>query len=162
MWCTLTCYFAEVRPMEGQMVFGESIRGIHWTVMGYLHSEPCNSSLVSCLCWSLLYWEMHNREFLAFQLSLITRWLMECDVGLSVSTRQCCHCWFMFGDTFELDCWYPDTTGLDCWDPDKWRLELPQELLLNRSTSPCPIYHLFSHTLGWWARQDVEAFENPY
>jgi hypothetical protein len=29
----------------------------------------------------------------------------------------------------------------------------PKELLLNRSTLLCPIYHLFSPTFGWWGRK---------
>jgi hypothetical protein len=36
----------------------------------------------------------------------------------------------------------------------------PKELFLNRVSSPCPIYHLFSPTFGWWAGKVVEAFWN--
>ena len=38
----------------------------------------------------------------------------------------------------------------------------PKELLLNRSTSSCPIDQLSSPTFKWWARKGVEAFQNPY
>jgi hypothetical protein len=38
---------------------------------------------------------------------------------------------------------------------------LPKEIVLNRLTSSCPIYHLFFTIFGWWARSGVEAFENP-
>ena len=31
--------------------------------------------------------------------------------------------------------------------------DIHKEPLLNSSTSPCPIYHLFSPTFGWWARR---------
>jgi hypothetical protein len=52
-----------------------------------------------------------------------------------------CHCcWFVFGDTFQLERWYPDKKD---WNR-------PKELLLNKSTSP--IYHHFSPTFGRWAR----------
>jgi hypothetical protein len=63
---------------------------------------------------------------------------------------------------FEMNCWYPDTTELNCWYHDNGDWNRPEELLLNRSTSPCPIYHLFSPTFRRWATREVEAFENPY
>jgi hypothetical protein len=30
----------------------------------------------------------------------------------------------------------------------------PKELLLNRSTHPCPVYHLFSPTFEQWAKRE--------
>jgi len=56
---------------------------------------------------------------------------------------------------FQLDYWYPDNTGLDCRCPDSSDGICPKELLLNRSTSTCPIYHLFSPTFGQWARRGL-------
>ena len=47
---------------------------------------------------------------------------------------------------------YPDITVLGCWYPDNGDCNHPKELLLNRSTFPYPIYHLFSPTFGRWAR----------
>ena len=62
----------------------------------------------------------------------------------------------------ELDCWYLDTTELDFWCAGNGDWDRPKELLLNMSTSPCPIYHLFSPTFGQWARKVGRSFENPY
>jgi hypothetical protein len=33
-----------------------------------------------------------------------------------------------------------------------------EKLLLNRPTSPCPIYHLLSPAFGQWARRRVKMF----
>jgi hypothetical protein len=64
-----------------------------------------------------------------------------------------CHCcWFLFG-TLSLLNWTASilTNGDD-----------PKELLVNRSTSPCPIYHLFSPAFGQWAGRRIKTFENSY
>jgi hypothetical protein len=116
------------KPLGGHLMFRESISGTQWTVIGFLHSWLCNSSLVLHLCWSSLHWERQGRELLAFQLNLVsatdTCWFGQ---DLAVSAGSCCHhWWFVFGDTFELDCWYPDATEPDCWYPDNQRLESPQ------------------------------------
>jgi hypothetical protein len=42
--------------------------------------------------------------------------------------------------------WYSDTTELDCWYPDSGDWIHTKDLLLNRSTSPCSIYCIFSPT----------------
>jgi hypothetical protein len=57
----------------------------------------------------------------------------------------------------ELDCWHPDTTELDCWYPDNEDWNCFKEVLLNRSTSPCPILHLFSPTFRQWARRGTQS-----
>jgi len=98
-----------------------------------------------------------GKELLVFQLVLVTPAdYCQFGGGLTVSARLCYQWWFVFGDIFfQLDCWYPDTTGLDCWCPDSSDWICPKELLLNRSTSTCPIYHLFSPTFGQWARRGL-------
>lgn len=58
--------------------------------------------------------------------------------SLAVSTSACSCCWFMFGDTSELDCWYHNTTELDSLTIGDWNCL--KELLLNRSTSPLSYY----------------------
>lgn len=37
-----------------------------------------------------------------------------------------------------------------------------KKLLLNWSTTPCPIYHLLSPTFGWWATRGIEASVNLF
>jgi hypothetical protein len=103
MWCRITCCFAKARPTGGHVMFGESINGTQETVMAHLHSQPCNSLLVSwlhlCCLWSLLHWERHGREL------LLASWLDlvipadSCGFrrGLVVYAGSCHHCWFMFG-----------------------------------------------------------------
>ena len=60
-------------------------------------------------------------------------------------------CWIL--PPLLIRVWYPpDTIELDCWYPDNRDLNRPKELLLNRSTPPCPIYHLFPSIFGLWAR----------
>ena len=64
-----------------------------------------------------------------------------------------CHCcWFLFG-TLSLLNWTASILTNGDWNN-------PKELRLNRSTSPCPIYHLFSHAFGRWAGRRIKAFEN--
>jgi len=70
--------------------------------------------------------------------------------------RLCYQCCFVFGDIFiSTGLLVSDTMGLDCWCPDSSDGICPKELLLNRSTSTCPIYHLFSPTFGQWARRGL-------
>lgn len=57
-----------------------------------------------------------------------------------------CHCcWFVFAVLTLLNWTAGRLTNRD-WN----RLK---ELLLNRTTSPCPIYHLSFPTFRWWARR---------
>jgi hypothetical protein len=66
-------------------------------------------------------------------------------------------------DMFDLDFWYTNTNNLNCWYSDNGDWNSPIEQLLNRSMSPCPIYHLFSTSFEYWARKGgVEVFENHY
>jgi hypothetical protein len=44
IWC-----FAEARPMGRHVMLGASINRTQWTVIGPLHSQPCNVSLISHL-----------------------------------------------------------------------------------------------------------------
>jgi hypothetical protein len=102
------------------------------------------------LSWSSffidLYWKRQGREL------LLVLWLVmftpadSCWVSgsLAVSAESCCHCWFVFGGIFELDCWYPDTTELDCWYLDNGDWNCPKEVLLKRCRSPLSYYHLLS------------------
>jgi hypothetical protein len=68
---------------------------------------------------------------------------------------SCC-CWIVLSLLIHL--WCPDAIELDCWYPDKEVGIAPKELLLNRSTSLCPIYHLSLLPLD----SGLEGFENPY
>jgi hypothetical protein len=156
MWYRLTWYFAEARPMERHTMFEEITSRTQQIVTGCLHSQLCNSLLVSHLHWSSLRWERYSRELLAFLLVLVSPTNpCQFDRGLAISAGSCCCCWFMFGDTFGLDFWYPDTTELDCWYSE-------------RSTSKhvhIPLFHLPS-CLPLDSRLErgqgsVEAFENP-
>jgi hypothetical protein len=153
MWRRLTVVFAETRPVNEQtrhVIYGESINRFQETVAGCLHS--CAMLQGSCIFTDLHFHERgrakHARQLKAFFLVLTDPtdlcWLSR---GLAISARSCHHCWYRVWWTFELDCWYPDNAS--------------KELLINRPTSPCPIYHLFSHTFGW-LKEVVEVFESPY
>lgn len=65
--------------------------------------------------------------------------------SLRVSARLCHHCWLMFGVLTLLNWLTGILTNRD-WNR-------PKELVLNRSTCPCPVRHLFSPSFGWWARR---------
>jgi hypothetical protein len=40
------------------------------------------------------------------------------------------------------------------WTADKWRLDSPRPQTTSKQVCvPCPVYHLFSPTFGWWARK---------
>ena len=70
----------------------------------------------SHICWPSLHWERHGRELLlASQLVLVAPpdlcWFGK---GLDVSVGLWHHCWFVFPDTTELDCWYPDNRNWNC------------------------------------------------
>jgi hypothetical protein len=143
-----SCSFAEARPVRGHVMFVESISRIQqW---------QCN-----CIArFVMLYWsrvfallrEAWQRTFLwpswCWLLPLPTWW------------RTGGFHWIK--PPLMIHVWYPDTTGLNCSYPDNRDCNCPKELLLNRSTSPCPNYYLFSSTFGQWARREVEAFENPH
>lgn len=115
----------------------------------------CNSLLVFCLSWSLLCWEKHGRELLAFRLILVVptdSCLSDRDLPVSAGSW---HFW-----TGLLVSWHYWTKLLLSWLTEIGITS--KELLLNRSTSPCPIHHLFSSAFGQWARRGLKAFENPY
>jgi hypothetical protein len=73
--------------------------------------------------------------------------------GLAVSARSCDHFWFVFAI---LTLW--NWTGI----LKKRYWNHPKEPLLNKSISPCLLYHLWSHIFGWWAKTGVETFKIPY
>jgi hypothetical protein len=130
--------FCWARSMNGHAMFEESLNRTQWTVMGCLHNYPCKASLVLCLRWSSLCWERHSRELLTFQLVLVTladSWQFV--RGLAVSAVI--HCWFMFGGTFELHCWYPN----------KQRLELPQRTTSKQVHIPLSYLPSFFPTFRW-------------
>ncbi|EDM18949.1 rCG43510, partial [Rattus norvegicus] len=58
-----------------------------------------------------------------------------------IQQRLGCFCWII--TLLLIPVWYPDTTELDCWCPGNGDWNHLKELLLNRSTPPCPIHHLF-------------------
>jgi hypothetical protein len=105
---------AEVWPVRGHVMFGESINRMHWTAM-----------LLGLM--SSLHWERYSRGLRHSGWSWLLPDFCRFGGGLAVSAGLCHCCWFVFGDTFELDCLHPDPTELDCWYPDKQRLELPQK-----------------------------------
>jgi len=80
--------------------------------------------------------------------SLVEAWLLLQDCA--TSAVLCLVTFF-----FQVDYWYPDTKWLDFRCPDSSDWICPKELLLNRSTSTCPIYHLFSPTFRQWARRGL-------
>jgi hypothetical protein len=110
------------------VMFGESISGTLQTVTG------AQNSLLVLIFTDLPF----LRELLilassgSFHWPLLIRWLGR---GLVASAASCCHCWFMFGDTFELDCCYPD----------KQRLESLQTTTSKQV--PIPLSYLPSFTL---------------
>lgn len=73
--------------------------------------------------------------------------------GLAVSAGPFLHCWFVFGDTMEIDCWYPDTTELNCCYTNKSRLESPQRNTSKKVHISLSHLPLFSPTFAWWARR---------
>jgi hypothetical protein len=76
----------------------ENINRTQWTVMVYLYSYVCNSSLISTLLWSSLHWERHGREVLLAPLMVLIAPTDSCWLGggLAVSAGLCYCCWFVF------------------------------------------------------------------
>ena len=134
----LTWCFAETRPIGGQVMFGESIKRQWW----HVH-------------WSLVFGDLHfidrgTAENFSWNPGL--SWLLPADLcwfggGLAASCGPCHCCWFMFG-ILTLLSWIAG----NC----------PKVLLLNRSTSLCSVYYLFSPMIGWWPKRGIKAFENPF
>lgn len=149
IWCRLMWCFAEERSVRGHLMFGERINGTHWAVTGHLHNSSCNSLLDSGLHWSSLVRETQQRTGILAG-SVCSLW------PVTIWRRPVSFCWIMlpwtvFGDTFELDCWYPNTIELYCWYPDNEGWNLSKELHLNRSTSPwsyCSSFLPYLWTVG--------------
>jgi len=123
------------------------INRTQWTVIGHLHRLALQYFFVLCLPLSPHCWDRHRRELLlASWLALVTPadlcWFGR---GLAVSAGSCHCCWFVFGILTLLN-WSASILTNGNWN-------CPKVLPLNRSTFPCPLYRLFSPTLGWWARR---------
>ena len=133
MWC-----FAEERPKRGHMMCGESMKGLNgpWRFTCYF----CNTLVVLHLRSSSLCWDRHSRELLLASPAGPTHscWLV---LIQQRSGNFCCILPLLICVS------YSDTTELDCWYPDNKDWNYPKELLLNRSISPSPIYHLSSLVL---------------
>lgn len=140
-------------------MFGKHISRSQQTVTGRLHHSSCKASLDSLLHLVLSHSENSFSYFWWFWLFLLIHansaeaWLFLLDRAITVD--------LCLVTLFELDCWYLNTTDLDCWYPDNRLWNHPKELLLNRSTSSCPIYHLFFPTFGQWVRRGSKHLITP-
>jgi hypothetical protein len=118
-------------------MFGESISGTQQTVKG-----ACIASLAMCL-WPLIFTDLYFLE--AWQSLIAPADLCRFSRGLAVSAGSCHHYGFMFG-ILTLQDWIAGILTNGDWNH-------PKELLLNRSTPPCPIYYSFSPTFRRWAKK---------
>ena len=88
-------------------------------------------------CWSFLIFSCH--DFIERNTPIKFWWFSDCFLAFGELVSHCC--WFMFAVLVED------------YSVDKKDWNRPKDLLLNRYMSTCPIYHLFSHTFGQWARK---------
>ena len=138
VWGRLMWRFPEARPTRGHMMFRESINRTQW--------QWWDASLV----WLIF-------------ISLGEAWQRTPDIPLGSD-----HFWLVL-IRWRTGCWIVPpllihgiltlrkyTAGILTMESEI----APTELLLNRSTSPCPIYHLLSPAFAQWTRRGVEVFEN--
>jgi len=131
MWCRLMWCFADLRPVGGHVIFGEGINRTQQTVRG-----TCIAS------FAMLH---RSRVFTSLREAQ-----QSTSPGIPLTGANSAEAWlFLLYCAMLLHVWYPNTTDLDCWYPDNGDWNCPKELLLNRPTSPCPIYHLFSSASIW-------------
>lgn len=141
MWCRLTWCFAEASPLGGHVMIAVYIglNGQWWLA--------CVASFVS-LWSSLIFAPLREAQQRTSPAVLADCgcfwWLMLIQWGLTGSTDLA-----MAADSCLLSshCW---TVLLVSW---RWRLKLPNEWLLNRSTSSFSAYHLSSPECGRWAKR---------
>jgi hypothetical protein len=115
-----------------------------------LTRQCLGACIASC---ATLHWESHSRELwhsgwswspLLTHVKLVESWQFLLDHAVFAGLRLVTHLNWAIGILTNGD-----------WN-------CPKELLLNRSASPCPVYHLFSSAFILWARRWVEPFEKTY
>lgn len=103
------------------------------------------------LCWSsivFIFADLHVVERGTAENFWWPGWSWSLQMTHAIQWMLGSFCWIML---LLLICvCYSDTTELNYWYSDKRRLQSPQgtTLLLNRSTPPCSIYHIFPLSLG--------------
>ena len=141
-----THVFCWGKTCGGHIIFGENINRVQWRVTLSLHT------LFATLHWSCIFTDLWfiNRD------TTENFWHSSWFWSILLTHADLVEAWQFLPDhaTAADSFWYSDTTELDARNLTNGNWNHLKELLLNRSISPCPIYHLFSPTFEQWARRE--------